>query len=676
MIGSDYSAIKSKLMSFGMSEKEADKIASAFTKAGDALGTDMLSEDEKTQITNMIGEDYDDIKAKLLSFGLSEEEATSIATAITTAGDEMIKAYSGLNVGIDATTLARLTAQANGSRIVLKGLLKDIGLKDTDIEQVVAVYDEMMGKVGEQTPSIIEEIYDKLTDGAPDDEQTVEALKGKITTYVNGLLSDLESAYAAKTAELDVTASDYQEKKAALDAWYESTKTSINAMNTDMTTLVDTLAGAPTSVVQARMAEFVEMEQTLLGIEEEINALTAKARSAAENAFSVVRSGANADEATISQAISFKVTEFKLDEQAAEDAYAAAVEQLNANFTSGKISKGEYDAGMQVAQDTLNAAKETAKAAFEKAMSEIFQGIAESEGNAEALDKAMEAVGAKLSVQDFYDNMFDEDGNIDQTKLANVSEQLSSVIGDVFSPEKLQTYAERNDVGGMVSYLDDMAAAVDAVSTDNLETAIGGKVGEAWTAALESGVLAGTSFDVSGDEEQLAALYTSTMQSAVTTATDEMGDYEGAHDAGEDTTDGFDDAVAGYEIDAFKRGQAIARSFIKGYKTEAQIASPSKLMRRMGEYTGEGLDIGLRDSMKRAVATAKQLSGQIVTAADLSSSMQVNMPNLSQEIAIANEQNKTPVYLNGVQIAEIQGHNNSMQLAWQNTRAAKGVGSR
>ena len=67
----------------------------------------------------MIGDDYDAIKAKLMEFGLSEEEAGALATQVSEAGDLLVKAYEGLNVGIDATTLARLIAYANGSRIVL-----------------------------------------------------------------------------------------------------------------------------------------------------------------------------------------------------------------------------------------------------------------------------------------------------------------------------------------------------------------------------------------------------------------------------------------------------------------------------------------------------------------------------------------------------------------------------
>ena len=669
------------------------EIETAYSQIRTALKTDLLTEPQKAEIIDMIGKDYEAVKNKLLSFGLTEEEAKPIAEAITTAGNTLIEAYSGLNVGIDATTLAKLTAQANGSRIVLKGLLKDVGLDDSDIAQVTAVYDEMMGKVGEATPSIIEEIYDKLTDGAPDDAQTVSALKEKITGYINTLLSNLEAAYAEKTAELDVTAADYQEKKAALDEWYSSTKASINGMNTDMTTLVDTLAGAPTAVVQARMDEFVQMEQTLLGIEEEIDALTAKARTAAENAFSVVRSGANADQATIQQAISFKVTEFKLDEQAAEDAYNAAVEQLNADLTSGKITKEEYDTGMETAQADLNAAKQAAKAEFERAFAEIMQGIAESEGNAEAFDKAMKAVGAQVALDDFYKYFIDGGGQVDAATTQKLTGMLSEVLGDAFNPDNLTQALERGDVEGVNDALSTVMSLLQPEVDESTKQALGGKVGKAWSAALESGVLTGTSFDTSESEAQLAALFTSTAQNAATGATASLvsvGDLlgktvpdaekeateDGSRAAGEAIPSGTAIGMLSKKYVAVNAAKAMAQAVISKIKEVFNSNSPSKVAIGLGGDFGDGMAIGLEDSMARAVMTAKRLSGQIVTAADMSTAMRVNFSGLQQEIVLANEQASTPVYLDGKQIAAIQGHNNSVQLAWDNNRSAKGVGRR
>lgn len=660
-------------------------IKTAYSTLRAALKTDLLTDEQKAEIIQMIGDDYDAIKAKLMEFGLSEEEAGALATQVSEAGDSLVKAYEGLNVGIDATTLARLTAQANGSRIVLKGLLKEVGLDDNAIKEVVAVYDEMTGKLGDQTPSIMEEIYDKLTDGEPDDEQTVSAIKEKIQTYIDGLLTELESTYAAKTAELDTTAADYKEKKAALDEWYNSTKTQITDMNTGMVALVDELAGAPTAVVEARMAEFAEMERTLLGVEEKIDSMTAKARTAAENAFQVVRSGANADEETIGLAINLKATEFKIDEQSAEDAYSAAVEDLNAKLASGEISKEEYDTQLESAQGDLEAAKAAAKAAYEKALGEIFAGIAESEGNDAALQQAMDAVNVQNMIADMLTNMFDENNNIDTEKLAGVSEAIKGVLGEAFDTSNLMFAAEENDSAGLTNMLDIIAAQIDGASSDAIETALSGKVGEAYRAAFSSGVLAGTEFDAEESAAQLSAIITGIAQSAAPAAkaagqslgeetTSDMADAEGAQKAGNETVKGLDIALARAEALARRRGRLAGRAFAKGYQVAQDIHSPSKVMMQLGRFSAEGLDEGLKEAMTKAVATAKMLSGQIVTAADFSQTLRVNVPNLNQEIKLANEQSSVDLNLDGQRIAEIQGWNNATRIEWLRRQEAKGYG--
>ena len=485
-------------------------IQTAYSEIRAALQSDLLDDDQRKEIEDMIGDDYNAIYEKLKSFSLSDEDAGAIAQSITDAGNTLIEAFSGLNVGIDAETLARLTAQANGSRIVLKGLLKDIGLEDDDIKQVIAVYDEMIGKVGAETPSIIEEIYDKLTDGEPDDDQTVSALKEKITDYISTLLSDLETAYAAKSAELDTTAEDYKAKKAELDEWYASTKTSITEMNDGMTALVDELAGAPTAVVQARLDEFAEMERQLLGLEEKIDALNAKAQSQAEAAFKVVRSGAQADETTISTAIKLKVTEFKLDEQSAEDAYNEAVTDLNSKFASGEIGQEEFNAGMESATASRDAGIKAAKQSFNQAFYEIMQGIAESQGTSEALNAALKAMENEITISDLIESLIDVEGNIDMGVADQLSQALASVLGDAFNADTFASYIQQGQEGNiniLQTQLDTLVTDVQDLTTDQFEAALGGKVGEAWAAALQDGMLTGTDFDVTTAEDQLRALF-------------------------------------------------------------------------------------------------------------------------------------------------------------------------
>jgi hypothetical protein len=287
-------------------------------------------------------------------------------------------------------------------------------------------------------------------------------------------------------------------------------------------------------------------------------------------------------------------------------------------------------------------------------------------------------------------------GPVNATKLAEMNETLASALGDSFSLEKILQAANTAENTGDMSFLNDQLDAImsgiDFEIGETTKTALGGKVGEMWKSVLDQGHLEGTSFDVSGASSQLASLFEATISSAEASAipkaqsagaelgkasTSQMSDAAGARAAGNETVNGLDSALARAESRAYKRGQAAGRAFASGYKAEQVIQSPSKVMMRLGEYSGEGLEIGLRNSMTRAVNVAKQMSGQIVTAADISQSMRVaNMPNLQQEIISANEQNKTPVYLDGYKIAEIQGYNNSTTIAWNNTRASKGVGGR
>lgn len=581
-------------------------IQTAYSEIRAALQSDLLDDDQRKEIEDMIGEDYDAIYEKLKSFSLSDEDAGAIAQSITDAGDTLIEAFSGLNVGIDAETLARLTAQANGSRIVLKGLLKDICLEDDDIQQVIAVYDEMIGKVGAETPSIIEEIYDKLTDGEPDDDQTVSALKGKITDYISTLLSDLETAYAAKSAELDTTAEDYKAKKAELDEWYASTKTSITEMNDGMTALVDELAGAPTAVVQARLDEFAEMERQLLGLEEKIDLLNAKAQSQAEAAFKVVRSGAQADEVTISTAIKYKVTKFKLDEQSAEDAYNEAVTDLNSKFASGEIGQEEFNAGMESATATRDAGIKAAKQSFNQAFYEIMQGIAESQGTSEALNAALKAMENEITISDLIGILIDVDGNIDMSVADQLSQALASVLGDAFNADTFASYIQQGQEGNiniMQTQLDMLMTDVQDLTTDSFEEALGGKIAEAWKAALDAGELTGTDFDVTGTEDQIRALFEAINVS----------------DVGSDITAGIGKGMADYDLstDAARIEKNTERSLRSAFNSHspAQTMVPigndvaAGVGQGMGEYDFGGDAASMAQSAKSAAGSALNGSG-------------------------------------------------------------------
>lgn len=662
-------------------------IETAYSDIRAALATDLLSPTQKGEIMNMIGDDYADVKAKLMSFGLSDQEAGSIATTISSAGDTIRAEIDKLNLGVDSGTVLKWISQAKGSRIMLESILKSTALDDGQQQAVIGVFTDMTDNINGQLPDVVSEIYDTLTNGkaADDDPKT---LKEKLDEAFGADIAEVELWLQEKIGALDTESSTYASDVAALTEQAGSYKTEIELLHAQMVMLVDGLAGQPTEVVKARMAEFAEIEARLAEINAEIDATSAKARSAEEAAFQVVRSGAQADSETVSQAISFKVKEFKLDEQSAEDAYETTKEQLQIQFANGEIGEIQYNARINTEISQLEDSKAEALRKYEEALGEIFRGIAESEGIATELKDA----GAKI--------------DLSQTLMAAVSlldSDSSGPLGDRLGEELTTTIANGLDMmpealkmmqtSSVSAAIAEWASNLFTEASETIEGLDNTKLQEAYAAALESGALEGTALDTEGGAAQLAALISTMYGTAAEQAGPEAqaaaasvlsnaeGGAEGSEasgrDLGSDWGSGYVQGIRSWINAAYSAAYAVARSAVQGGADGQDSASPSKKTIKLGHDYGDGYIIGMQERMKDAVAIAKRLTGQIVTAADITQTMRVsNMPNIQQDITLANEQNKTPVYLDGHKIAEIQGHNNSAQLAWRNTRAAKGVGSR
>lgn len=662
-------------------------IEGAYSNIRAALATDLLTDPQKEEIEGMIGADYDAIKAKLLSFGLSEQEAAPIATAISSAGDTIRAEIDKLNLGVDSGTVLKWISQAKGSRIILKSILESTALSPEEQDAVVGVFTDMTDNINGQLPDVVSEIYETLTNGKAEDDDP-KSLKEKLDEAFGADIAEVELWLQGKIGALDTESATYESDVAALTEQAGAYKTEIALLHAQMTMLVDSLAGQPTEVVKARMAEFAEIEARLAEINAEIDATSAKARSAEEAAFQVVRSGAQADSATISQAISFKVKEFKLDEQSAEDEYDATVQQLNMQLANGEIGEIQYNARINTEISQLEDSKAEAKTRYEEALGQIFRGIAESEG----IDTELQEAGAKI--------------DLSQALMAAVSlldSDSSGPLGDRLGEELTTTIANGLDMTPEALKMMQTSSVSAAIAewANNLFTEASGiiegldntKLQEAYAAALESGALEGTSLDTEGGAAQLAALIATMYGTAAEQAGPEAqaaaasvlanaeagaeGSETSGLNLGGDWGSGYVQGIRSWINAAYSAAYAVTSSAVRGGAAGQNSASPSKKTIKLGHDYGDGYIIGLQERMQDAVAIAKRLTGQIVTAADITQTMRVaNMPNLQQEITLANEQNKTPVYLDGVKIAEIQGYNNSTQLAWQNTRAAKGVGSR
>lgn len=487
------------------------EIETAYNTIREALETDLLTDDQRAEIEGMIGEDYDAIYNKLIEFGLSPEQAGELATNITGASDTITEKLRELDVGADAGTILKWMVQAKGSNLALKHYAREAGLDDGDINEIIGVYNEANGRLQNETPSVAQTIYEALTDGLADDEATNADLKTQVETWAAGKLKEAEEGYNAAVAQLDPQAPDYQQRLTELQTEYETVKGEITTIRDDSLVIIDTLAGQTTAQVEASFDLIAELERRMNGVQIRIAELSDEAKSLGEAQFRVVRSGAQADEETISGAISFKISKFRLDEQSAKDAYDAAIEELNMKFGKGEISKAEYDAGVQDAQATRDAAVQQAQQAFNQAFAEIIKGIAKSEGNEAALQTVMENMANRTQFSSLMDGLMGElmkqtpNPAVVQSFRTQINSMLGELLGDAYDPSDLDYAIKSGDQQILGGFFTELLAS-DKFDVSALSEVLGGKVGEAWSAALESGALAGTDFDVSTTEGQLAAL--------------------------------------------------------------------------------------------------------------------------------------------------------------------------
>lgn len=691
-------ALEGALTAAGVDPGSADKVASQIEYAQETVSAAIadlgLSEELSAKVAEMAasGATESELTEYIKSLGVDEGIASDTAAKITGASATVSTAIEGLPPEIQ-TALSGI--EFTGDRETLVAALQVLKLDQTDIQTILDSYDSTSGLLSAGVTNVFSNIGTMLTDGLPDTEEALAGAEEAVRKWANDAYAKIDEWYTSEIENLKADGKTGEEYNAALldiENKANEMRDGVQQAEVGAIDFMNNMAGKSTAYVQQHLGELEAISQTAAAVSAEIDALAAKAQSAAANAFTVVRSGAKADEATISQAVSFVVTEFKLDEQSAQDAYNATIEELNAQLANNEITKEDFNAGVEDATATRDAAIQAAQDAFNKSFAEIMMGIAESEGTTEAFNKAMEATGAKLSIQDFLDNMFTEEGELDTSKLADIQEQLANVLGESFNPETFASHVE-GGVDPITTYLESMVGVVEGVSTESLQTALGGKVGEAYRAALDEGILQGTAFDTANTEEQLAAIFGAVTVNAANsslgavasagaavgeaaTAEEKSVAEAGAKAAGASIPSGTAVGIQSKKYVAVQAAGAMAKAVVNKIREVFNSHSPSKVAIGLGGDFGDGMSIGLRDSMAKAVNVAKQMSGEIITSAELSRTTRVNIPGLSQEIIQANQQSPQNVnlYVNGRKLGQVTAADNQAAQNSHNRSIALGVG--
>ena len=141
-------------------------------------------------------------------------------------------------------------------------------------------------------------------------------------------------------------------------------------------------------------------------------------------------------------------------------------------------------------------------------------------------------------------------------------------------------------------------------------------------------------------EEQLKAMHDASNEeiAGILKDAEERGaDFESVFKGlGVNAANGYIDALRGKLDEVKAAAQELAAATSETMETELDINSPSKVMRKIGEYTGEGFTLGIEDEVSRAVKASKELVDSAIGAGETAAkSAEVVFPGMNAAVQTA-----------------------------------------
>lgn len=155
------------------------------------------------------------------------------------------------------------------------------------------------------------------------------------------------------------------------------------------------------------------------------------------------------------------------------------------------------------------------------------------------------------------------------------------------------------------------------------------------------------------------------------------GAYQQYYSAGQYLGTGLANGIASKRSAVMTQARSIANAAAAAIRSALQISSPSKVTTQLGEYTGEGFEIGLTNSMTKAVESAQRIAGNLNLAP------RMEFPDVSGALAGAvdsiygAESDRTVrLYINGREMASTTAADTRVAQAARARRIALGVGKK
>ena len=196
--------------------------------------------------------------------------------------------------------------------------------------------------------------------------------------------------------------------------------------------------------------------------------------------------------------------------------------------------------------------------------------------------------------------------------------------------------------------------------------------------ATEVGVSAGQEIGngiVSGLSDKSADVGVTASAVAGSATNDARGAYQQYYSAGQYLGDGLASGISSKRSAVMEKARAIADAAAEAIRSALVISSPSKVTAQLGAYAGEGFEIGLTDSLSRAVDSAARIVGM------LNLTPRMEMPDVTGaltgavgSIYEAESGRSINLYINGKQMATATAGDNRWAQANRARRIALGVG--
>lgn len=679
---------------------KAEEITTAVTNAATTIDTTLsglgLSDDAIAGI-NAVAAAGGDVQAAIEAYDVDPEKAAAAAETINTAMGSIDTAVAG--VGLDDETVRGLKLGAVQDKVAVETALRMMGVDETAISDVLASYDTVTGSLTARAKSVFDQITEEFTNGIPESDADVQEAKDAVKGLFAAAYRKVDEWKAEELADLErsgLTGDALASAIAQVNTQAEGMVEELNRLEQESMAWTEENANKSTAFVQNNLSQLDDIVARLSDINARIDVLTNEQFNAARSRRSLVQAGAVTN--VEHQVEAFAITQAELAQriEEAENKAGEAFEKATEEFAGDAegYAAREKEILDQLAKDKENAYAiynaETASiiAGIVKATPELSEALGDFNAEQQAVDMVTKlqqgianavndaAMGKELiSAETLIENLVGEgvDMSVIAEKLGISSEELTDQIANALKSGDGDTALN----AALVKYTDGVSADL-ATALQN--AGIDASAIPALKKAIEDGYLqAAGDVDWTNVETVLSTMLTG--------AVDAADGYTPATSVGSEIGNGV---IAGIRNNAGAVALAarqMIRAAITGMRKEAEIASPSKVTKRLGAFFGQGFALGIENEAQHAAESARRMAESAIGAIDsiggrLTVSQQVNTGGMASAFqAMLSGMNlatdsDTPIqiYINGRLVSETMRNDIRATQASFNNALAMGVG--